>query len=153
MSYEDVKFPRRKRKQVIDEAAETGPFSHAVSLEMLSDEEGESVGSGSDHEEVDEFPEIDTGSDSEDEGDSSLEDSGKEDEDEAEDSGDESDLQIFPKAKDIISDITGKPKRVYPEIEPNYDSDSSTEDVCKVPCLSFYDMLKSSPALGSKPCR
>ncbi|KAF8450788.1 NUC169 domain-containing protein [Boletus edulis BED1] len=39
-----------------------------------------------------------------------------------------SDLHIFPKSNDIISEVTGHPKRVYPEIEPEYDSDSSTED-------------------------
>jgi ribosome biogenesis protein ERB1 len=37
----------------------------------------------------------------------------------------------FPVAKVITSTITGQPKRVYPEIEPDYDSDSSTEDVRK----------------------
>jgi ribosome biogenesis protein ERB1 len=35
----------------------------------------------------------------------------------------------FPVAKKIVSDITGRPKRVYPDIEPDYDSDSSTEEV------------------------
>ncbi|KDN45755.1 BOP1NT-domain-containing protein [Tilletiaria anomala UBC 951] len=43
-----------------------------------------------------------------------------------------------------VSDITGKPKRVYPAIEPNYDSDSSTEDapnrIGNVP-LEWYDDL------------
>lgn len=34
-----------------------------------------------------------------------------------------------PKARTVISKITGRPKRVYPEIEPDYDSDSSTEEV------------------------
>lgn len=40
------------------------------------------------------------------------------------------------------SDITGQPKRVYPDIEPEYDSDSSTEDapnrIGNVP-LEWYD--------------
>jgi ribosome biogenesis protein ERB1 len=31
----------------------------------------------------------------------------------------------------VISNITGRPKRVYPEIDPEYDSDSSTEEVHK----------------------
>ena len=53
----------------------------------------------------------------------------EEDETEAESPSD-TELRIFPKAKTIISGITGQPKRVYPEIEPDYDSDSSTEDVC-----------------------
>ncbi len=42
------------------------------------------------------------------------------------------------------SEITGQPKRVYPAIEPNYDSDSSTEDgpnrIGNVP-LEWYDDL------------
>jgi ribosome biogenesis protein ERB1 len=152
MTYEDVKGTRQKRKQVVDTTDDTEQFSREVGLEMSSDEEGENVGSESDDGEVDEFPEIDTRSDSEDEGESNAEDSEDEDEDEEDDSGDESDLLIFPKAKDIISDITGKPKRVYPEIEPNYDSDSSTEDVRKY-SLAFYHMLKSSPALGPKSRR
>ena len=54
---------------------------------------------------------------------------------ESEEEGDESeasdieDLHIFPEAKVITSEITGQPKKVYPEIEPDYDSDSSTEEV------------------------
>ena len=43
-----------------------------------------------------------------------------------------------------VSEITGVPKRVYPEIEPDYDSDSSTEDapnrVGNVP-MEWYDEL------------
>lgn len=43
-----------------------------------------------------------------------------------------------------ISEITGQPKRVYPDIEPDYDSDSSTEDapnrIGNVP-LEWYDDL------------
>ena len=35
---------------------------------------------------------------------------------------------LIPEVKNEISDITGAPKRVYPPIEPDYDSDSSTED-------------------------
>jgi hypothetical protein len=35
----------------------------------------------------------------------------------------------FPVATTVVSNITGRPKRVYPDIEPDYDSDSSTEDV------------------------
>ncbi|KAF7355143.1 Ribosome biogenesis protein ERB1 [Mycena sanguinolenta] len=116
------------------------------SLEMLSDEEGpEETASDDGH--VDEFPEIDAGSDSEEE--DLLEDEG-EDEDseeedfEGEDSDDSMDRDIFPKPKTVISDITGQPKRVYPEIEPEYDSDSSTEDapncVGNVP-MHWYDDL------------
>ena len=51
------------------------------------------------------------------------------DEEESSDADSVDSLHIFPKAKTVISDITGEPKKVYPEIEPDYDSDSSTEDV------------------------
>ena len=91
------------------------------SLEMLSDDEnGWDSSSGDD--EVDEFPEIVI--DSED-------DNGDENPDEDEDSEAES-LHIFPTAKTVISEITKHPKTVYPEIEPDYDSDSSTEEVSRL---------------------
>lgn len=38
------------------------------------------------------------------------------------------------RSKTVISKITGQPKQVYPPIEPDYDSDSSTEDVS---CLTY----------------
>ncbi|KAJ8515963.1 hypothetical protein ONZ45_g6649 [Pleurotus djamor] len=117
---------------------------------MLSDEEdAEEV--DSDDGAVDQFPEIDIASDSEDEDSDSAE--GEEDDDEAETedeessgSGSDSDdsVHIFPKAKTVVSDITGQPKRVYPEIEPDYDSDSSTEDspnrIGNVPMHWYDDM-------------
>jgi ribosome biogenesis protein ERB1 len=114
-------------------------------LEMLSEDEGdEDAEFGSDDGEVDEFPEIDPASDSEE---------GEEEEDESEDSyasdSDSDDLGIFPKAKTIVSDITGQPKKVYPEIEPDYDSDSSTEEVCVV----YSENYNSEGGLGSKSCR
>ena len=107
---------------------------------MGSEDESEDGGDVSDDGEVDAFPEIDARSDTDDEdyeddGEDDSEDEDEEDEDEedeeTEDSedGSDDDLHIFPKAKTVISDITGQPKRVYPEIEPDYDSDSSTEDV------------------------
>ena len=81
-------------------------------------------------------------SDSEDEEDGSAADAEEEEDDEDEEEEDEDeedeeseveteddDLRIYPKPKTVISDITGQPKRVYPEIEADYDSDSSTEDV------------------------
>jgi ribosome biogenesis protein ERB1 len=128
----------KKRKQVNEDDAKPVTLFEAENLEMLSDEEdGEDAGSDDGH--VDEFPEIDPGSDSED---GSVEvaddddDSGSEDEDEVDEDGSldsdldsDDDRHIFPQAKTIISDITGQEKRVYPEIEPEYDSDSSTEDV------------------------
>ena len=97
---------------------------------------------GEEDEEVDEFPELDVDSDTEeeesgeggsDEGESDdseegESDEGEESESESEGFSDDS-LHVFPKAKVITSKITGQPKRVYPEIEPDYDSDSSTEEV------------------------
>ncbi|KII95777.1 hypothetical protein PLICRDRAFT_97306 [Plicaturopsis crispa FD-325 SS-3] len=141
MAPPESKKTQRKRKQAPDEVVEQPtPFAKAVGLEMLSDEEGsddEHAASGSDDGEVDAFPEIDMGSDSEDddfepepESDSGeQEGSDEEDTDDGETSADSDELHIFPKSKMIVSDITRQPKRVYPEIEPDYDSDSSTEDV------------------------
>lgn len=126
---------QKKRKHGGEVVTEPIPFSEAVGLEMGSDEEAEGEGSGSDDGEVDEFPEIDTRTDSEDEDFSQVEgDSDDEEEEEEEDaestsSDADSDLHIFPESKTVVSQITGQPKRVYPEIEPDYDSDSSTEDV------------------------
>lgn len=61
------------------------------------------------------------------------ENEGDEDELSSEDISDD-DIRIFPVAKTVFSNITGQPKRVYPNIEPNYDSDSSTEDVSSFHC-------------------
>lgn len=119
-----------------------------VGLEMESgDEEGEESANGedgngllygSDDGSVDEFPEIHSGDseEEEDEEESESEDEDEDEEDEEDVSEDDSssegvssDTHPFPRPKTIISNITGQPKRVYPEIEPDYDSDSSTEDV------------------------
>jgi ribosome biogenesis protein ERB1 len=131
MTETGIKKERKKRKQVDDEVLEPDPFSRAVSLEILSDEEDGVGMSDSDDGEVDEFPEIDTRSDSEDEEYEGSEDGsdGEDDEESSAVSDVDSDLHIFPESKTIISNITGQPKRVYPEIEPDYDSDSSTDDV------------------------
>jgi ribosome biogenesis protein ERB1 len=132
----ELKSGLKKRKKVDDEILEPSPFSEAVGLEMLSEEEGEErSGASSDDLEVDEFPEIDMRSDSESEEYEGSEDGSdgtreeEDDEDSSTTSDASSDLHIFPESKTIISGITGHPKRVYPEIEPDYDSDSSTEDV------------------------
>jgi ribosome biogenesis protein ERB1 len=92
---------------------------------MLTDEE-DVAPARSDDDETEEFPEISSGSDSEEESEDGHEQPSEDDSDE---SDSDASLQIFPKAKTEISDITGKPKRVYPDIEADYDSDSSTEDV------------------------
>lgn len=128
---------QKKRKEPEHDEDHRSAFAEAVGLEMLSDEEkreGEEEENKESDEEVDEFPEIDAGSDSgsDDESDGDEEDEGEEDEGSspsASESDPSSDMHIFPKSKNIISAITGHPKRVYPEIEPEYDSDSSTEDV------------------------
>ncbi|KAF7301443.1 Ribosome biogenesis protein ERB1 [Mycena indigotica] len=108
-------------------------------LEMLSDEENADE-TLSDDGQVDEFPEIDQESDEEEDSEETEEDYFEE----SDGSEDSLDRDIFPKPKTIISDITGQPKRVYPEIEPDYDSDSSTEDtqnrVGDVP-MHWYDDL------------
>ncbi|KIY65435.1 ribosome biogenesis protein ERB1 [Cylindrobasidium torrendii FP15055 ss-10] len=114
---------------------------------MHSDEEGDDEAESDG--DVEEFPEIDVGSDSD--GDSEFNSDNVEgdldeeevDEEEESDSDAES-LHVFPRAKTVTSDITGQPKRVYPEIEPDYDSDSSTEEapnrVGNVP-MHWYDDL------------
>ncbi|KAH9077443.1 BOP1NT-domain-containing protein [Lactarius deliciosus] len=146
----------RKRKQNVKEASpssDTETFP-AGGLDLLSEDEDEQengIVQESDIDEVDAFPEIDAASDTEEEGegDSSGDDakfSETEDEEgeDDEDASSDDDLHVFPKAKTVISDITGQPKKVYPEIVPDYDSDSSTEDaptrVGNIP-LHWYDDL------------
>jgi ribosome biogenesis protein ERB1 len=143
----DAQRQSKKRKQSLDEGVGIATFHRAVDLEMLSDEEHQEE-LASDDGEVDEFPEIDARSDSDEDGvedsDGDEEESG--DEPESDEAGsDDSELQIFPKAKTVISDITGHPKRVYPEIEPEYDSDSSTEEAS---WLLFSPELLLTPILS-----
>jgi ribosome biogenesis protein ERB1 len=107
----------RKRKQTVKELSDASDAEHFpdATLDLSSGEEEDGPVQESDSDEIDAFPEIDAASDT--------------DEEEEEESPGEDEEDIFPRAKTIISDITGKPKKVYPEIEPDYDSDSSTEDV------------------------
>jgi len=115
----------------------------ASALEMLSEDEQDEEPE-SDDGDYEEFPEIDAASDTEDD------ETDVEDEDEGEDedayssdtSGSARKLPIFPQAKVVISDITGEPKKVYPEIEPDYDSDSSTEDVSTSPAPASANELR-----------
>ncbi|KAI0049579.1 BOP1NT-domain-containing protein [Auriscalpium vulgare] len=146
----------KKRKQTAAQETDSSDADELpqVGLDMLSDEEAEEDGlPHSDEEQVDEFPEIDAASDSEEDSDAleAEEDEDEEDEDEEDEedgsgsgSSSEGDLHIFPRAKTIISDITGQEKKVYPDIEPDYDSDSSTEDapnrVGNIP-MHWYDDL------------
>ncbi|KAF9485377.1 ribosome biogenesis protein ERB1 [Pholiota conissans] len=149
MPGKDVGRKSTKRKQIEEEErAQTEELPADGGLEMLSDEEDGDAASDDGH--VDEFPEFVNESSSEE---SDYEEDEEEEEEEEEDSseaGEDSDagsddsLHVFPKAKTIISDITQQPKIVYPEIEPDYDSDSSTEDtpnrVGDVP-MHWYDDL------------
>lgn len=146
----------KKRKQETDEdirSLRKDDFAEEVGLEMQSEDEGEEGPEESDEGEADEFPELDTGDDTdedevgavdEDEEDSDSEEEEEEEEDEEEEGSDEGEtsdgsLHVFPRAKVITSKITGQPKKVYPEIEPDYDSDSSTEDVS---CLTALITLR-----------
>ena len=137
----------RKRKQTVKEPSDASDAEHFPDggLDLLGgDEEEDEPVQESDSDEIDAFPEIDAGSDTdgeeeegspdEDEDDSESEDEERDDED----ASSSDDLRIFPKAKTVISDITGQPKKVYPEIEPDYDSDSSTEDVRAFPNVYLF---------------
>ena len=124
----------RKRKTSAPETVSKDEQLLSVNtLEMLSEDEQDEEPE-SDDGDYEEFPEIDAASDTEDEEDEVL-DEDEDEEDEGEEdyssdgSGSDKRLSIFPEAKVVISNITGEPKKVYPEIEPGYDSDSSTEDV------------------------
>jgi ribosome biogenesis protein ERB1 len=133
MATRGAKKKTLKRKTASeDEVVEADDFGDSLAnLEMLTDEEGDDDAS-SEGGETDEFPEIDEGSSSEDEDGSADEGEDEKDGSTAEDENSDTDTldhEIFPRAKTVISGITGQPKRVYPEIEPEYDSDSSTEDV------------------------
>ncbi|KAF9263625.1 BOP1NT-domain-containing protein [Marasmius fiardii PR-910] len=109
---------------------------------MLSEEEGEEENIESDDGEYEDFPGIDGESDEEDSDGEDID--GEGDVDDEEEDTDLEDHHVFPQAKEIISDITGQPKRMFPEIEPAYDSDSSTEDapnrVGNIP-MHWYDDL------------
>ncbi|KAI9510437.1 BOP1NT-domain-containing protein [Russula earlei] len=136
----------RKRKQTVDElsdASDTVSFPDGGPDLPSVDQEDDEVGQESDSDDVDAFPEIDAGSETDGEDDEDSSESEHEGQD-YEDASTDDDLHIFPRARTIISDITGQPKKVYPEIEPNYDSDSSTEDaptrVGNIP-LHWYDDL------------
>lgn len=135
------KSAKRKQSEDDEEIAPPQQELHSTGvLEMLSDEEDEGDAS-SDDGEVDDFPEIVNESDSDDSGFDEEEDEEDEDEENESESDADSDdsLHVFPKAKTVTSEITNQPKIVYPEIEPNYDSDSSTEDVrpdLRIPCFS-----------------
>ena len=122
-----VKRKSTIRKRHADESFQEVPL-HDGQLEMLSEEENEDL--VSDDGLVDDFPELNVQSDS---SGSETGHSIAEDDDESAENSDISQsvnsLHLIPKSKNVVSDITHQPKLVYPEIEPGYDSDSSTEDV------------------------
>jgi ribosome biogenesis protein ERB1 len=125
----------RKRKKGQPDASDLEPFPSG-GLDLPSGDEGEDGPlQDSDSDDVDAFPGIDTSSDTvgEEQEDASGDDEensvSEDEEQDDEDASSDDDLHIFPRAETIISDITRQPKKIYPEIEPNYDSDSSTEDV------------------------
>ena len=138
--------PHRKRKQPIKEQSDGSDSEHFPDggLDLLSgDEDEDGPVQESDSDDVDAFPEIDAGSDTDEEDEEShgddedcLEESDEEGQDE--DVLSDDDLHIYPRAKTVISDITGHLKKVYPEIEPDYDSDSSTEDVRAFPDVCCF---------------
>ncbi|KIJ56526.1 hypothetical protein M422DRAFT_197467 [Sphaerobolus stellatus SS14] len=127
--------------------------SNNVELNGLSDDEEEDS-SVDDDGEVEDFPELDPDSDSEEEDsdDEENEESEQEFDEDAQEEDSEGSVSdfseekpgVYPTPKAIISKITGQPKLVYPHIEPNYDSDSSTEDtpnrVGNVPIHWYDDM-------------
>lgn len=120
----------------------------ANALEMLSEDEQDEEPE-SDDGDYEEFPEIDAASDTDEDEDEETEGEEEEEEDYSSDaSGSDKKLPIFPKAKVVISEITGEPKKVYPEIEPDYDSDSSTEDVSTSPVFASTNALRCLPYAG-----
>jgi len=135
-----------KRKQAEEEDVRPQDLQATGSLEMLSDEE-DAGDASSDDGQIDEFPEIvdESESDESDPGDIEEDEEDGEPSDEDTESGDS--FHIFPRAKIVVSKITRQPKTVYPEIEPDYDSDSSTEEVRNpwFPYVLFPSKLEEGP--------
>ena len=104
---------KKRKKDAVDAPVEDD-LPAVAALDIESDEEAMSAG---DDGEMDDFPELDMG-------DSEV----STDTEQSDESLDES--KTSPNPGDlVVSSITGRLKRVYPDIEPEYDSDSSTEDV------------------------
>ena len=133
-----------KRKSTIQKQHEEESFQevplHDGQLEMLSEEENEDL--VSDDGLVDDFPELNLQSNSNgsETGHSIANDDSAENSD---DSESVHSLHLIPKPKNVVSDITHQPKLVYPEIEPGYDSGSSTEDVSSLSTsMKIVNMIK-----------
>ncbi|CAG8590881.1 13526_t:CDS:2, partial [Acaulospora colombiana] len=117
----------KKRRKDDIKSFERDDLPALGNLDIDSDDQGASSG---DDGEMDEFPELDT-----DDSDESTE--AEQDEDTK---GTENELKATQKPGElVVSSITGRLKRVYPEIEPEYDSDSSTEDaMCLLTGMMTY---------------
>jgi ribosome biogenesis protein ERB1 len=113
---------KKRRKDEI-KSPERDDLPALGNLDIDSDNQEASSG---DDGEMDEFPELYT--------DDSEESSEAEQEEDSEGTEDDSKNTQKP-GELVVSSITGRLKRVYPEIEPEYDSDSSTEDVRRLPDL------------------
>lgn len=158
MALTDTKKTSSKRKHAGNE--DDAPVAAAAlklsGLEMLTDDEDDQYDPNAESDGVvDEFPEIDAASDTDDDDEEEEDFTGDEEEDEEDEEGEEesnsedseleSDHHVGPRAKTVISDITGQPKKVYPEIEPDYDSDSSTEEVC-----TYFSTCKNTIDISSQ---
>ena len=120
-----VKRKSAEQKQDEEESAQKDHLHRDGQLEMLSEEEDDDL--VSDNGLVDDFPELNVQSDSDS---SEVGYSTAENDDDSTKSSDDSEsINLFPIPNAVVSGITNQPKLVYPEIEPGYDSDSSTEDV------------------------
>lgn len=126
----------KKRKRDVEDAEIIRILS--TNLEVDSDEEHSASSDG----EVEPFPELDTGSSDTSSGDEEEEEGTEHDTDDTEvNEKDGADGKPSLDGQTVISDITGRLKRVYPEIDPEYDSDSSTEEVRKP--MSFEPPIDS----------
>ena len=140
--------PKKRKVSAPDPTPGDDQLPSANALEMLSEDEQDEEPE-SDDGDYEEFPEIDAASDTDEDEDEETEGEEEEEEDYSSDaSGSDKKLPIFPKAKVVISEITGEPKKVYPEIEPDYDSDSSTEDVSTSPVFASTNALRCLPYAG-----
>ncbi|KZS98013.1 BOP1NT-domain-containing protein [Sistotremastrum niveocremeum HHB9708] len=151
-----LKATSNKRKEREEDSIEEPKSLQNSSLPLngnleLNDESGDEQSDEEDSDGVQEpFPELDPASDSDSDSFDEEDVEGLDEDEESypDDSGSDTsvadDVTPFPKPRTIISNITGQPKRVYPEIEPDYDSDSSTEEdptrIGNVP-VEWYDDL------------
>lgn len=132
----------KKRKRDVEDA----DIIHIPPTNLEVDSDGE-VFVSSDDGDAEPFPELDSGSSdtsSDDEKGKEEEEAGSADDTEETDVEEQDGADEEPPldGKTVISNITGRPKRVYPEIVPEYDSDSSTEEVRKTMSLqSSIDAL------------